>query len=64
MYSTTSLQVCPRCRATGYQDGLERIPRIVKDRLLSLVRLRHRFRCRATGCGWQGALFVRPQYPL
>jgi hypothetical protein len=37
---------------------LERVPRRFVDRVLSVFRLRHRYRCRTTGCGWEGNLRV------
>jgi len=45
---------CPRCRG-----GVVRIPRRVVDRLISVISPRHRFRCAAFGCGWEGTLRVK-----
>jgi hypothetical protein len=35
------------------------------DRLISLVRLQYRYRCRSMGCGWEGSFPVtrRPGAP-
>jgi hypothetical protein len=45
---------CPRC-----SGGVVRIRRRAFDRLVSLVSPRHRFRCAAFGCGWEGTLRVK-----
>jgi len=45
---------CPRCNG-----GVVRIRRRAFDRLVSLVSPRHRFRCAAFGCGWEGTLRVK-----
>jgi hypothetical protein len=29
------------------------------DRMISLVRLRYRYRCRTMGCGWEGSFPTR-----
>jgi hypothetical protein len=45
---------CPRCGG-----ALVRMRRKPFDRLLSLVSPRRRYRCRAMGCGWEGALRLK-----
>jgi hypothetical protein len=40
---------CPQCRGQ-----VDRIPRRLRDRMLSLVVPVHRFQCRA--CAWKGLL--------
>ena len=47
---------CPGCRSAGPTLKLERVPRRFSDRLASLIRPLHRYRCRADGCGWEGTL--------
>ena len=42
---------CPRC-----QGSLVRVRRRLLDRIISLVSPRHRYRCVAIGCGWEGTL--------
>jgi hypothetical protein len=36
--------------------NLERVPRRFTDRLISLIRPLHRYRCHSIGCGWEGNL--------
>jgi hypothetical protein len=48
---------CPRCDAA--RSSLERVPRRSIDRLISLIWLQHRYRCRSMGCGWVGNLPAR-----
>ncbi len=45
---------CPRCGSV-----LVRVRRKPFDRLLSLLSPRRRYRCRAMGCGWEGALHIK-----
>jgi hypothetical protein len=45
---------CPHCGG-----AVVRIRRLAVDRLLSLVSPRHRFRCAAFGCGWEGTLRLK-----
>ena len=42
---------CPRCGGV-----VVRVPRHAFDRLISLFSRRHRFRCTALGCEWEGSL--------
>jgi hypothetical protein len=49
---------CPRCGGGSSHLELQRIPRRAVDRLLSAFHTIHRYRCRATGCGWVGNLAV------
>jgi hypothetical protein len=44
---------CPRCQGT-----IIRVRRRTLDRLINLVLTRHRYRCTAVGCGWEGR--IRP----
>jgi len=50
---------CPACGGT-----LARIPRRLIDRIVSLVVLRHRYRCLAMGCGWEGNLPPLKKYVM
>ena len=50
---------CPRCGDTVQALDLQRIRRLWIDRVISLFQLRHRFRCRLSGCRWEGTLPVR-----
>jgi hypothetical protein len=43
---------CPHCGAPA--SNLERVPRRTIDRLISVVRLQHRYRCRSASCDWVG----------
>ncbi len=56
---TTQLRrpVCPLCGSS-----VARIHRRLIDRLTSLVVLRHRYRCLAMGCGWEGNLSPMKKY--
>jgi hypothetical protein len=49
---------CPHCGG-----ALVRVRRLAFDRLISLVSPRHRFRCAAFGCGWEGTLRLKRQRP-
>jgi uncharacterized protein with PIN domain len=42
---------CPHCNGP-----IARVPRRVVDRLMSLIRPRHRYRCVAIRCDWIGNL--------
>jgi hypothetical protein len=52
MLARSITEGCPRCGAP--LSSLERVPRRNIDRLISVVWLQHRYRCRSTGCGWVG----------
>jgi hypothetical protein len=43
--------ICPQC-----QGRLDRVPRGVFDRVLSLFVPLRRYRCRSARCGWEGLL--------
>jgi len=45
---------CPFCHGRAY-----RVRRRLVDRVGSLIFPRHRFRCGAIGCGWEGNLPLR-----
>lgn len=49
-YSSGRL-ACPRCGL-----DLVRVQRRLLDRLISLIAPRHRYRCRAHTCQWEGAV--------
>jgi hypothetical protein len=51
------MRVCPQCGA-----GLWRVHRHLGDRVASLFRNVHRYRCRDIDCGWEGTA-VRPPAP-
>ena len=50
-HARTAGPICPECRAI-----LNRLPRRLIDRLMSIVYPVHRYRCRSFLCGWQGTL--------
>jgi hypothetical protein len=54
--SGSSTRGCPWCRRAGTSTSLVRVQRRFIDRLISLVRLRYRYRCQSMGCGWEGNL--------
>jgi hypothetical protein len=60
MLSPSPALKCPRCRGGGSYLDLERVRRRLVDRLISLIRPRHRYRCRSMGCDWEGNLPARP----
>ena len=47
-------RACPICNGPVY-----RIRRRFVDRLISRIRLMHRYRCEAMGCDWEGILSRR-----
>lgn len=49
---------CPLCQGPAY-----RVRRRVIDRFVSLLMRRHRYRCAAIGCGWEGTLTVNSTEP-
>lgn len=49
----SSGSACPRCNGAAY-----RIPRRLVDWLMSRFVWVSRYRCRSTGCGWEGNLRV------
>jgi hypothetical protein len=51
---------CPRCGSVDSFLDLQRIRRRFVDRLIGTLRPSYRYRCRATGCDWEGNLSVRP----
>jgi len=55
---------CPSCGSSGAALNLERVPRRFVDRVVSIVRRQHRYRCRAAACGWEGNIpdtYLAPQ---
>lgn len=42
---------CPQCNASVY-----RVPRRLVDRVISMIVLRHRYRCSSLYCDWEGNL--------
>jgi hypothetical protein len=42
---------CPHCNGSVY-----RVPRRLVDRFISMIVLRHRYRCSALYCHWEGNL--------
>lgn len=60
---TATLQIRrPACPACG--GSVARIHRRLIDRLISMVVLRHRYRCLALGCGWEGNLPPMKKYVI
>jgi hypothetical protein len=49
----TDEPACPLCGM-----ALRRVKRRIRDRVLSVFRPVHRFRCEMLGCGWHGLVTV------
>jgi hypothetical protein len=49
----TAEPACPLCGM-----ALRRVKRRIRDRVLSVFRPVHRFRCEMLGCGWHGLMTV------